>query len=121
MADPRTHCQDLTDAQKKVEAEHTKSCITEVGVTAEAIKKLSEGDYTSKDEKIKCFTKCVLHKAGLINDKGVLQEKEAIEKLSQGADKAKITELVGKCKVSGSDACDNAYKMHECFKKAKAV
>lgn len=96
-------------------------CLTEAGVTAEAVKKLSEGDYTSKDEKIKCFTKCVLHKAGFVNEKGELQEKETIEKLSAGADKVKITALVGKCKVTGTDGCDNAYKMHECFKKAKVV
>lgn len=55
-----------------------------------------------------------------MNDKGEFQDKVAVEKLSKDDDKAKIEELVTKCKTTKSDKpCEHAYAMYECYSKAK--
>nr|CAG26913.1 putative odorant-binding protein OBPjj10 [Anopheles gambiae] len=62
-----------------------------------------------------CFVKCFLDKAGFIDDDGVIQQDVIREKLTVGIEAGKVNELIKKCSVEGTDACDTAYQMYKCF------
>lgn len=73
------------------------------------------GDFSDNSEKIQCFVKCYLEKFGLIDASANIQE-DAIDKLSEGLDKAKVTSDVNKCKSEkGASVCETAYKLYKCY------
>lgn len=93
-------------------------CKASRNVTQEELEKLKSGnlgDEASKD--LKCFSNCVLEKAKFIVDgKAQLENIQKTLTAHQGADFA--GKLVAKCgTVSGSDPCDVAYKLTNCYYK----
>ncbi|XP_055624209.1 general odorant-binding protein 56d-like [Toxorhynchites rutilus septentrionalis] len=106
------------DQQKKAEA-YAAECVKSTGVAPVTPAKLKKGEFAGADEKTKCFTKCVLEKAGFMNDKGDVQEKTVVDKLSVDHDKSKVEATLKKCNHKGSNACDTAFKMTECFYNTK--
>lgn len=74
------------------------------------------------DPKAQKFAKCLLTKVGFIDEKGEFQESVAIEKLSQGADKAKVEEYVKQCKsVLGPNKEENPLKLYACYVEKEAL
>lgn len=78
------------------------------------------GDFTDNSEKIQCYTKCFLQKLGFIDDSGAVQETVAIDALSVGGDKAKVTLNVNQCKSEkGDSVCETAHKLYKCYTSIK--
>lgn len=93
-------------------------CMSKENVTHEELEKLKTGqlnDDASKD--LKCFSNCVLEKAKFIVDgKANLENIQNILSAHHSAEFA--DKLVAKCgAVSGSDPCDVAFKLTNCYYK----
>lgn len=77
---------------------------------------MKAGDFSDNSSKIQCFAHCFLQKVGIMDAAGNVQESVAIEKLSVGSDKAKVTSAVNKCKSEkGANACETAHKVYKCY------
>ncbi|XP_062563088.1 general odorant-binding protein 56d-like [Armigeres subalbatus] len=107
------------EQQKKAEA-YAAECVKSTGAAPDTPVKLKKGEFAGADDKTKCFSKCVLEKAGFMNEKGEVQEKTVIDKLSVDHDKAKVEATLKKCNQKGANACDTAFKITECFYNTKA-
>ncbi|XP_058462808.1 general odorant-binding protein 56d-like [Malaya genurostris] len=107
------------EQQKKAEA-YAAECVKSTGAAPESVGKLKKGDFAGADDKTKCFSKCVLEKAGFMNAQGDIQEKVVIDKLSVDHDKSKVEATLKKCNQKGANACDTAFKAYECFYNTKA-
>lgn len=93
-------------------------CKATGNVTLEELDKLKSGNLgedASKD--LKCFSNCVLEKAKFIVDgKAQLENIQKVLSAHHGAEFA--DKLVAKCgAVSGSDPCDVAFKLSNCYYK----
>uniref|UniRef100_U5EN91 Putative odorant-binding protein 56e obp n=1 Tax=Corethrella appendiculata TaxID=1370023 RepID=U5EN91_9DIPT len=110
----------LTDEQIKKGEAHAAACAKETNTPPETAAKLKTGDLSGSDQKTKCFVKCFFEKAGFMDTNGKIQEQVIVDKLSVGSDKAKVQQLVKKCNVKGTDACDTAFKSFECYTQNKA-
>lgn len=96
--------------------EYAEACIKEIGVEPEAVKKLKAGDFSDNSDKLQCFSLCFFQKAGILDAAGIVIEKDAIEKLSAGGDRAKVINAVNKCKgVRGSTPCETSLKGYKCY------
>ncbi|XP_055598835.1 general odorant-binding protein 56d-like [Uranotaenia lowii] len=107
------------EQQKKAEA-YGAECVKSVGIAPESAIKLKKGDFSSADDKTKCFSKCVLEKAGFMNAQGEIQEKTVIDKLSIDHDRSKVEATLKKCSQKGVNPCDTAFKAYTCFYNTKA-
>lgn len=52
-----------------------RECMKEVGVDRSYVKRFRNGDFSVRDEKAKCFTKCFAVKKGIFNEKQEIDEK----------------------------------------------
>lgn len=65
---------------------------------------------------LKKFAKCFFGKFGFIDNKGDFQENVAIQKISEGADPAKIKEISKQCRsVIGPNKDENPIKLYACY------
>ncbi|XP_058830747.1 general odorant-binding protein 56d-like [Topomyia yanbarensis] len=110
----------LTAEQQKKAKAYADECVKTTGVAPESVGKLKKGDFAGADDKTKCFSKCVLEKAGFMNAHGDIQEKVVIDKLSVDHDKSKVEATLKKCNQKGVNACDTAFKAYQCFYNTKA-
>uniref|UniRef100_A0A182P6H6 Uncharacterized protein n=1 Tax=Anopheles epiroticus TaxID=199890 RepID=A0A182P6H6_9DIPT len=104
----------LTIDQKKKAEGYAAECVKTTGVPPETAAKLKGGDFAGADDKTKCFAKCFLEKAGFMTDKGEIDEKTVIEKLSVDHDRAKVEGLVKKCNHKEANPCETAFKAYQC-------
>ncbi|XP_055529004.1 general odorant-binding protein 56d-like [Wyeomyia smithii] len=110
----------LTIEQQKKAQAYAAECVKTTGAAPESVGKLKKGDFTGADDKTKCFSKCVLEKAGFMNAQGDIQEKVVVEKLSVDHDKSKVEATLKKCGQKGANACDTAFNAYKCFYNTKA-
>lgn len=87
----------------------------EHGVSSETLAKIAGGDYSTKDDKVFCYSKCIFDKEGAFDKDSKFQEnifKELIAKKNRAiSDKA-----VDKCKTeTGKDNCETAYNIYKCY------
>uniref|UniRef100_A0A182JSY4 Uncharacterized protein n=1 Tax=Anopheles christyi TaxID=43041 RepID=A0A182JSY4_9DIPT len=111
----------LTIDQKKKAEGYAAECVKTTGVPPETAAKLKGGDFAGADDKTKCFAKCFLEKAGFMTDKGEIDEKTVIEKLSVDHDRAKVEGLVKKCNHKEANPCETAFKAYQCIYAAKGA
>uniref|UniRef100_A0A182MYM7 Uncharacterized protein n=1 Tax=Anopheles dirus TaxID=7168 RepID=A0A182MYM7_9DIPT len=111
----------LTIDQKKKAEGYAAECVKTSGVPPETAAKLKGGDFAGADDKTKCFAKCFLEKAGFMTDKGEIDEKTVIEKLSVDHDRAKVEGLVKKCNHKEANPCETAFKAYQCIYAAKGA
>ncbi|XP_320224.3 uncharacterized protein LOC1280377 [Anopheles gambiae] len=111
----------LTIDQKKKAEGYAAECVKTTGVPPETAAKLKGGDFAGADDKTKCFAKCFLEKAGFMTDKGEIDEKTVIEKLSVDHDRAKVEGLVKKCNHKEANPCETAFKAYQCIYAAKGI
>uniref|UniRef100_A0A182SQH8 Uncharacterized protein n=1 Tax=Anopheles maculatus TaxID=74869 RepID=A0A182SQH8_9DIPT len=107
----------LTIDQKKKAEGYAAECVKSSGVPPETAAKLKGGDFAGADDKTKCFAKCFLEKAGFMTDKGEIDEKTVIEKLSVDHDRAKVEGLVKKCNHKEANPCETAFKAYQIINK----
>ncbi|XP_050098758.1 uncharacterized protein LOC126579317 [Anopheles aquasalis] len=111
----------LTIDQKKKAEGYAAECVKTSGVAPETAAKLKNGDFAGADDKTKCFAKCFLEKAGFMTDKGEIDEKTVIQKLSVDHDQAKVEGLVKKCNHKEANPCETAFKAYQCIYAAKGA
>uniref|UniRef100_A0A182SAX3 Uncharacterized protein n=1 Tax=Anopheles maculatus TaxID=74869 RepID=A0A182SAX3_9DIPT len=95
--------------------QNARECVKETGILPKNAFRVLSGDFSIDTVKAKCFVKCFLDKAGFIDDEGVIQQDVIREKLTVGIEAGKVNDLIKKCSVEGTDACDTAYQMYKCF------
>ncbi|XP_053670355.1 general odorant-binding protein 56d-like [Anopheles nili] len=95
--------------------QNARECVKETGILPKNAFRLLSGDFSIDTMKAKCFVKCFLDKAGFIDNDGMIQQDVIREKLAVGIELSKVNELIKKCSVEGTDACDTAYQMYKCF------
>nr|UEN71172.1 odorant-binding protein 7 [Gregopimpla kuwanae] len=111
----------LTDAQKAKLKEHRDACITETGVDTAKVSNAKEGNYDDADEKLACFSACLLKKIGIMNADGTFNEEATRAKIPPGIDAAKANEVINKCKTeTGATDCETGRKLYKCYLQNKS-
>ncbi|XP_055645089.1 uncharacterized protein LOC129780631 [Toxorhynchites rutilus septentrionalis] len=99
-------------------------CATEIGEEFREIsaERFIEGNLGRRDDKFKCFVRCVLSKPGFIDAAGEVNKEILIEKLSKGNTREKAEMIAELChKFDGTDACQKAFGLYECYQKNKSI
>lgn len=138
----------MNDEQMAKSSEAMKTCAAEFKMSPEDIAKLKSNDNSNVTQQnkvidcyvkstpiyisctnficfsnyifIKCFTKCIFEKGGIIDASGKLNEQAAVEKLTRMTNQATAEAGVNQCKTAGgSDPCDTAFKFFDCINKLK--
>lgn len=73
------------------------------------------------DAKAQKFSKCFLTKLNFLDDKGEFQERVAIDKLSKGADRPKVEEMIKLCKKTlGTNKDEMPLRLYACYLEKKS-
>ena len=111
----------LTDEQKAKLTEFKGACITESGVDPQTVENAKKGIAVEGDEKLACFTSCMLKKIGILNQEGNFDEETARKRAPSTIAKDQVDDIIAKCKdTTGANDCDKAAKLLKCFKEHKS-
>ncbi|XP_017878110.1 general odorant-binding protein 56d-like [Ceratina calcarata] len=106
----------LTDEQKAKLAEHKAVCITETGVDAQVVENAKNGNWADGDEKLECFSACMLKRIGIMRPDGSISEEVTRQKAPTDIPKEKIDDVINKCKgTTGANDCKKAANLAKCF------
>ncbi|XP_076175217.1 uncharacterized protein LOC143150651 [Ptiloglossa arizonensis] len=111
----------LTEEQKAKLTEFKGACITETGVDAQVVENAKNGNVDENDEKLACFSSCMLKKIGIMNQDGTVNEEVSRKRAPAHITKEQIDDVINKCKdTTGANDCDKAAKLVKCFKQNKS-
>jgi len=92
-----------------------KTCQGQTGVDEGFIAAAKKGDFSTDDQKIRCYMKCVMAEMSTIDDDGVVDIDAAVAILPDDV-RPKLEPVMRKCGgIAGADACDVAFKTFKCF------
>uniref|UniRef100_A0A1L8EDP4 Proteinral odorant-binding protein 56d n=2 Tax=Haematobia irritans TaxID=7368 RepID=A0A1L8EDP4_HAEIR len=107
----------LSEEQKVHALQYAAACMEQEKSTTEDSVALTRGQFSGLSKNAKCFVKCFFEKAGFMKD-GVVLPDVLTEKLGPNVGEDKLKAIMGKCNsVKGSDKCDTAFKLFECYYK----
>ncbi|XP_076295872.1 general odorant-binding protein 56a-like [Lasioglossum baleicum] len=110
----------LTDEQKAKLTQYKKDCIMESGVDSKAVDDAKAGNFNENDEKLGCFSSCMLKKIGIMNSDGSVNEETARQKAPAEITKEQLDDVFNKCKdTTGPNDCKKAANLVKCFKDNK--
>ncbi|XP_061388512.1 general odorant-binding protein 56d-like [Musca vetustissima] len=110
----------VPEDQKARTAQIAAECIAQEKITPEQAIEFSKGEFTKADKNVKCYANCFLTKAGVVVD-GVVQTSVVMEKMGPTVGEEKLKATMEKCsKLKGSDHCETAFMMFECYHKEHA-
>lgn len=93
------------------------SCSAETGAPVAAIERVNAGADLASEAGLKCYVKCVMETAGMLNDGEV--DVEAVLALLPDAVSDRISPQLRACGTQpGADHCDIAYNTQVCWQKA---
>ncbi|XP_058835301.1 general odorant-binding protein 56d-like [Topomyia yanbarensis] len=95
-------------------------CFLNSGLRIDSLQALKSGNFSSSGDGAKCLVKCFFEKAGFMNAQGALQEKAIVEQLTSFLSKKQVESMVKNCNIQGTNSCDTAYRVSECYFKNKA-
>ncbi|CAL7937723.1 unnamed protein product [Xylocopa violacea] len=106
----------LTEEQKAKLSEYKSACITETGVDTQVVDNAKSGNYAKDDEKLGCFTACMLKKIGIMNQDGSVNEEVARKRAPPNIPKEQVEDVISKCKdTTGPNDCQKASNLAQCF------
>ncbi|XP_058797520.1 general odorant-binding protein 56d-like [Phymastichus coffea] len=112
----------ITDEQKAKLVQHKVACISETGVSEDVVNKLKEGEPVVFDDKVNCFSACMLKRVGIMKPDGSIDEQVARAKIPKDLPQDKVDQVINSCKVQvGKDNCETGGKVLACLAKTKAV
>nr|QGW50304.1 odorant-binding protein 9 [Chouioia cunea] len=112
----------LTDQQIVKLREYKIGCLAETGVSEDVVNKLKVGEAVVFDEKLNCFSACILKKVGIMRPDGSIDEQVARDKLPKDWPQDKVDHVVNACKVQvGKDSCETGGKVLGCLAKTRAI
>ncbi|XP_033191232.1 general odorant-binding protein 56h-like [Bombus vosnesenskii] len=99
------------------------SCITETSIDPKLIQGAKEGIISKADERLGCYTYCMLRKKGIVEENGRLWVNIAKRQLiTYGADALMADEMVNKCKnIAGGNECKQASNLIQCFLEIRSL
>ncbi|XP_011864897.1 PREDICTED: B2 protein-like [Vollenhovia emeryi] len=106
---------ELTDEQKVKLREHKEACITESGVDPTVVENAKKGEIPENDEKLACFSTCLLKKAGIMNDAGDIDWEVARSKLPAEVTEEQAEEIHNACKDITGTGCEKGHNVLKCF------
>nr|WJN66526.1 odorant-binding protein 2 [Leptocybe invasa] len=112
----------ITDEQKSKLKDHKVACVAETGVTEDVIEKLKKGEAVVLDDKLNCFSACLLKRIGIMRADGSIDEKVARAKIPKDLPQDTVDKVVNSCKVQvGKDSCETGGKVLVCLAKTKVI
>lgn len=110
----------LNDKERAKLREHRDACITETGVDAAKVEAAKVGNADETDEKLACFSACLLKKIGIMNADGTFNEETTRAKIPADVPVDKANDVINKCKgITGENACDTGRKIYKCYMENK--
>ncbi|XP_044752763.1 general odorant-binding protein 83a-like isoform X2 [Coccinella septempunctata] len=92
------------------------TCVGEVGVDEGLITKAQNGDF-AEDEKLMCYSKCLLDQMAIVDEEGVVDPEAALAVLPADM-QAEAGPAVRKCsKLRGSNPCNTVFEVMKCWYK----
>ncbi|XP_043472642.1 general odorant-binding protein 56a-like [Leptopilina heterotoma] len=96
--------------------QHRAVCITESGVSPDAVKNAREGKIDENDNKLACFYSCLLKKFGIMTAEGTIDEEVARSKIPASIPKEKVDFVLTKCSgLKGQNECATGMKVMKCY------
>nr|QTE76110.1 odorant binding protein 2 [Harmonia axyridis] len=101
------------DMQELINNLHN-TCVGEVGVDEALITKAQNGDF-AEDEKLMCYSKCLLDQMAIVDENGIVDPEAAVAVLPADM-QADAGPAVRKCsKLRGSSPCSNVFEVMKCW------
>ncbi|XP_020298918.1 general odorant-binding protein 99a [Pseudomyrmex gracilis] len=108
------------DELRKLAGGLRKKCTAETGTTIETLDAVELGDFPD-DEKLACYFKCVMEKAGVMKKDGKINYK-MLSKMMPAAFRHIGNEMLDECRnIEGKDKCEKAYSFNKCMYNANPV
>ncbi|XP_029047643.2 general odorant-binding protein 56d-like [Osmia bicornis bicornis] len=107
----------LTEEQKAKLTQHKNACITETGVDAQVVENAKSGNFAENDDKLACFSSCMLKKIGIMGEDGTVNLDVARQRAPANVPKDQVESVINKCKDSatGPNDCKKAANLVKCF------
>nr|WNA16301.1 odorant binding protein 2C [Quadrastichus mendeli] len=111
----------LNDEQKATLKGFKEGCITESGVSADTVNAIIKGGEIKREEKLDCFSACMLKKIGIMRADGTIDVEASRAKVkTTNVDVAKADKIIDKCKdLIGKDTCETGGNVFACFVQGK--
>nr|ARN17865.1 odorant binding protein 9 [Cephus cinctus] len=101
---------------------YKESCIEETGVDPSVIEAAKKGTYSDGDEKLACFSACLLKKIGVMDPDGKINEEVIRSKIPSSIPKDQADNIINTCKgLTGANACETAGKVLKVLSRPKHV
>ncbi|XP_025996520.1 general odorant-binding protein 56d [Solenopsis invicta] len=105
----------LTDEQKAKLRTYKESCINESGVDTTILENAKKGEVAESDEKLACFSTCLLKKIGIMNADEDINWEVARAKLPPGVPQEQADQIYNACKDITGTGCEKGGKVFKCF------
>ncbi|KMQ83200.1 general odorant-binding protein 56d, partial [Lasius niger] len=91
----------LTDEQKAKLRQYKESCINESGVDPSVVENAKKGQIAEGDEKLACFSTCMLKKIGILKANGDIDWEVARAKVPAGTSQEEADRIYNNCQNVG--------------------
>ncbi|XP_053673045.1 pheromone-binding protein-related protein 6-like [Anopheles nili] len=91
------------------------ACVTETGVSEDAIKRFSDQDI-HEDDALKCYMNCLFQQAGVVNDKGEFHYVKTQDFLPESMHLITLNWFKRCLYPVGETACEKAFWLNSCWK-----
>ncbi|XP_060825717.1 uncharacterized protein LOC132912325 [Bombus pascuorum] len=114
----------LSDLRKAQLARFRTSCAIETSINLQLIEDVKRQTIPMNDERLGCFTYCILRKMGIVEENGNLWIKNNVARhqlIVWGSPWNTANKLVRKCQnITGANECKKASNLVGCFMKNKS-
>nr|ALS31053.1 odorant-binding protein [Phenacoccus solenopsis] len=112
----------LTDEQKAKLKSYKEGCIYESGLNPAVIEQIKKGGSVPFDDKLNCFSACLLKRLAIMKPDGSIDEAVARAKIPKEVPQNKANQVINICKSQvGRTQCETGGKVLGCLLKTKAV
>ncbi|KAM0730336.1 General odorant-binding protein 56d [Formica fusca] len=110
----------ITDEQKAKLRQYKESCINESGVDPTVVENAKKGEIAEGDEKLACFSTCLLKKIGIINANGDIDWEVARAKVPSGVPQEQTDRIYNNCQNVAGEGCAKGANLLKCFVENKS-
>ncbi|XP_012153429.1 general odorant-binding protein 56a-like [Megachile rotundata] len=112
----------LTSDQQAELKQFSEECSEEIDITIEMVQKILMGETEEDEDKLECYTECLLNKGGIMDTDGNIDEEVLREKILKDIPETEVDGIVEDCvNIDEENGCKKAAEFVKCVIRSIAI